>query len=159
MEEQSEKAESRRENLWMKYSWNDHKDSNRHKGRIKRSGQGGLLYVKDRNRNIPTTWRWACWDSLFAWKQPSVDLINTLTFFFFNHQRQSLLEAAQNDRIHLTQGEEDTDESLQWLAVLLRASLDLWQMTLTGPKSIFLPFVSPPHTTRLCAPSFKMSRL
>ena len=26
---------------------------------MKRSGQARLVYVKDVNRNIPTTWRWA----------------------------------------------------------------------------------------------------
>ena len=43
----------------MKYSRKGHKDRNRHKNRIKRSGQARLLYVKNINRNIPTTWRWA----------------------------------------------------------------------------------------------------
>ena len=43
----------------MKYSWKSHKDRNRHKNRIKRSGQAWLVYVKDINRNIPTTRRWA----------------------------------------------------------------------------------------------------
>ena len=43
----------------MKYSWKGHKDRNRHKSRIKRSGQARLVYVEeDINRNIPTTWRW-----------------------------------------------------------------------------------------------------
>ena len=41
----------------MKYNWKGHKDRNRHKNRIKRSGQTRLVYVKDTNRNIPTTWR------------------------------------------------------------------------------------------------------
>ena len=36
-----------------------HEDGNRHKNRIKRSGQARLVYVKNINRNIPTTWRWA----------------------------------------------------------------------------------------------------
>ena len=57
--EQSEKADSCRENLGVKYSWKSHKDGNRHKNRIKRSGQARLVYVKDINPNIPTTWRWA----------------------------------------------------------------------------------------------------
>ena len=35
------------------------KDRNRHKNRIKRSGQARLVYVWDINRNIPTTRRWA----------------------------------------------------------------------------------------------------
>ena len=44
----------------MKHSWKGHKDRNRHKNRIKkRSGQARLIYVKNINRNIPTTWRWA----------------------------------------------------------------------------------------------------
>ena len=38
-----------------KYSWMGHKGRNRHKNRIKRCGQAWLVYVKDRNRNIPTT--------------------------------------------------------------------------------------------------------
>ena len=43
----------------MKYSWKGHKDRNRHKNRIKRNGQARLVYVKNINSNIPTTWRWA----------------------------------------------------------------------------------------------------
>ena len=43
----------------MKYSWKGHKDRHRHKNRIKRSGQARLVHVKNINRNIPTTWRWA----------------------------------------------------------------------------------------------------
>ena len=46
----------------MKYRWKGNKDRNRHKNRIKRSGQAQLVYVKDVNHNIPTTWRWACRD-------------------------------------------------------------------------------------------------
>ena len=30
----------------MKYSWKGHKDRNRHKNRMKRSGQAGMIYVK-----------------------------------------------------------------------------------------------------------------
>ena len=44
-QEQSEKKESRRENLWKKYSWKGHKDRNRHRNRIKRSGKARLVYV------------------------------------------------------------------------------------------------------------------
>ena len=40
----------------MKYSWTGHKDRSRHKYRIERSGQARLVYVKDIDRNIPTTW-------------------------------------------------------------------------------------------------------
>ena len=43
----------------MKYSWKGHKDRNRHKNRVNRNGQARLIYVKNINRNIPTTWRWA----------------------------------------------------------------------------------------------------
>ena len=45
----------------MKYSLKGHKDRNRHKNRIikkkkkKRSGLARLVYVKNINRNIPTT--------------------------------------------------------------------------------------------------------
>ena len=46
----------------MKYRWKGHKDRNGHKSRINRSGQAQLLYVKDRNCNIPTTWKWAYGD-------------------------------------------------------------------------------------------------
>ena len=42
----------------MKYSWKGHKDRNRYKNRIKRSGQARLVYVTDINRNIATAWRW-----------------------------------------------------------------------------------------------------
>ena len=47
----------------MKYSWKHHKDRNRRKNRIKRSGQARWVYISDINRNIPTTWRWARGDS------------------------------------------------------------------------------------------------
>ena len=43
----------------MKCRWKGHRDRNRHKNRIQRSGQARLVYVKDINHNIPTTWRWA----------------------------------------------------------------------------------------------------
>ena len=45
----------------MKYSWKGHKDTrNRQKNRgKKRSGQARLVYIKNVNRNGPTTWRWA----------------------------------------------------------------------------------------------------
>ena len=46
----------------MKYSRKGHKERNRYKNRIKRSGQARLVYVEDLNRNIPTTWRRACGD-------------------------------------------------------------------------------------------------
>ena len=42
LEEQSEKAESCRENLWKKYSRKGHKDRHRHKNRIKKKGVGKL---------------------------------------------------------------------------------------------------------------------
>ena len=41
----------------MKYSWKGHTDRNRHKNRIKWSGQARLVYVFDINCNIPTTMR------------------------------------------------------------------------------------------------------
>ena len=43
----------------LQYSWKGHKDRNRHKNRIKRSGQAWLSYLFDINHNIPTTRRWA----------------------------------------------------------------------------------------------------
>ena len=43
----------------MKYRWKGHKSRNRHKNRVERSGQARLVYVKNINCNIPTTWRWA----------------------------------------------------------------------------------------------------
>ena len=54
-EEQSEKAESCRENLLDEIQLKGPQDRNRHKNRIKRSGQAGLVYVKNIDRNIPTT--------------------------------------------------------------------------------------------------------
>ena len=43
----------------MKYIWKGHQDRYRHKNRMKRSGQAWLVYVKNINCNILTTWRWA----------------------------------------------------------------------------------------------------
>ena len=37
----------------MKYSWKGHKDGNRHKNRIKRSGQAGLVHVKTKAATSP----------------------------------------------------------------------------------------------------------
>ena len=54
-EEHSEKAEGCRANLWNEIQLKDHKDRNRQKNRIKRSGQVRLVYVNDMNRNIPAT--------------------------------------------------------------------------------------------------------
>ena len=45
--------ESCRENYGMKYRYKVHKDRNRHKTRIKRSGQARLVYIWDINRSIP----------------------------------------------------------------------------------------------------------
>ena len=56
-EEQSEKAVSCRENSWNEIQYKGPKDRNRHKNSIKRSGQARLVYVKNINRNIPTTSR------------------------------------------------------------------------------------------------------
>ena len=45
-EEQSEKAESCRENLWNEIQLKGHKDRNRHKKRIKRVGKLGWVMSK-----------------------------------------------------------------------------------------------------------------
>ena len=44
-------------------------DRNRHKNRIKRSGQARLVYVIDIKRNILTTWRWARGDEYRVHRQ------------------------------------------------------------------------------------------
>ena len=62
-EEQSERTESCRENFRNEIQLKGHKDRNRHKNRMKRSGQARLVYVTDINRNIPTTSRWSHEDS------------------------------------------------------------------------------------------------
>ena len=54
-EEQSEKSESCRENLWNEMQLKGHNDRIRHKNRMKRSGRAQLIYVKGINHNIPTT--------------------------------------------------------------------------------------------------------
>ena len=56
-EEQIEKVHSCRENLRNEIQLKGPKVKDRHKSRIQRSGQARLLYVKNTNRNIPTTWR------------------------------------------------------------------------------------------------------
>ena len=43
----------------VKYSRKGHKDRNRHENSVKGRGQARLVYVKNVNRNIQTTWRWA----------------------------------------------------------------------------------------------------
>ena len=50
-EEQSEKTESCRENLWNKIQLKGPHDRNRHKSRTKKSGQARLVYVFDINGN------------------------------------------------------------------------------------------------------------
>ena len=54
-EEQSEKTESCRKNLWNEIQLKAHKDRIRQKNRVKRSGQAQLVYRKGINHNIPTT--------------------------------------------------------------------------------------------------------
>ena len=56
----------------MNYSWKGHKHRNRHKNRIKRSGEVRLVYVYDINHNIPTTWRWARGDA----RKPSKEKVH-----------------------------------------------------------------------------------
>ena len=58
-EQRSKKAERCWENLWNEIQLKGPQDSNRHKNRITRSGQAQLVYVKNINHSIPTTWRWA----------------------------------------------------------------------------------------------------
>ena len=66
--------------VWIIYGvkdgWKGHKDRNRHKNRIKRSGQARLVYVKNTNRNIPTTRRWARRDT---W-QKAADRLKTCPY-------------------------------------------------------------------------------
>ena len=63
-QEQSEKTESCRENLWNQIQLKGHKDRNRPKNRIKkRVGKLGW-FMLDIYRNIPTTRRRACRDVL-----------------------------------------------------------------------------------------------
>ena len=61
----------------MKNSWKGHKDSNRQKNRIKRSGQARLIHVLDINHNTPTTWRWALGDALLVARvsTPTYDIL------------------------------------------------------------------------------------
>ena len=55
----------------MKYSWKGHKDRNRYKNRIKRSWASSVDSVRNINRNIPTTWRWARGDVCSRlWRNP-----------------------------------------------------------------------------------------
>ena len=54
-EEESEKGKSCREDLWNEIQLKGPQDNNRHKNRIKTSGQARLIYVKNINRKIPTT--------------------------------------------------------------------------------------------------------
>ena len=51
-EEQSEKAESCRENLWNELQLKGHKDRNRHKNTVKRSGQAGFVYKPQHPRHV-----------------------------------------------------------------------------------------------------------
>ena len=80
-EEQSEKAESCRDNLWNEIRLKSHKDRNGHKNIIKTSGQARLVYVFDINRNIPTTWRWARGDWRGRALQTPAKKIDTVPFF------------------------------------------------------------------------------
>ena len=51
----------------------------RHKNRIKGSGQAWLLYVKDKSRNMPTTWRWARGDAWLNWPLSTLWLTDELS--------------------------------------------------------------------------------
>ena len=60
-QEHSEKAERCQENLWNEIQSKGPQRQKQTQGQNekKRSGQARLVYVKNVNRNIPTTWRWA----------------------------------------------------------------------------------------------------
>ena len=75
----------------MKNNWKSHEDRNRHKDRIKRSGQARLVYVKNINSNNPTTWRWANGDTVC---QHSVRII---IIHMFNHSC-TLISQLQHSR-------------------------------------------------------------
>ena len=75
-EEQSEKSESCRENLRRKYSWKGLKDRYRHRNRVKRKGQAWLVHVKNINRNITTTWRWAHMDPMMYGQCTSIQIVH-----------------------------------------------------------------------------------
>ena len=51
-EEQSEKTESRRENVWNEIQLKEPKDRNRFKNRIKRSGQGKLSWFTSQTETV-----------------------------------------------------------------------------------------------------------
>ena len=73
-----------------KCSWKGHTD--RHKTRTKRSEQAGLVYVKNINRNIPTTWRWACGDR--SHRYPA----HTSTLYPVHHPNLNRLYTEGSDR-------------------------------------------------------------
>ena len=64
----------------MKNSWKGHKDRNRHKNKIKRSGQARLVYVFNINHNILTMWRWAnedlCTKNIYTLRSNTVIVIS-----------------------------------------------------------------------------------
>ena len=64
-EKQSEKAESGCDNLWKEIQLKgQYRQKQTQEQNKKTSGQARLVYVKNINRNTPTTWRWAHGDIL-----------------------------------------------------------------------------------------------
>ena len=64
-EDQSEKAESFRDNLWKEIQLKGPYKQKQTQEQNKNSGQARLVYVWDVNHNISTTRRWASWDSWY----------------------------------------------------------------------------------------------
>ena len=81
-EEQSEKAESCRENLWMKYSWKGHKDRKRRKNRIKKQTK---LSIQVHGPHMTTSKKLSHVNSVhfaFSDNSWSVDLISRSTDYY-----------------------------------------------------------------------------
>ena len=80
----------------IQYKWKGHKDRNRHRSRIERSGQARLAYVKDMNRNIPSMWRGAredgTWLACRTWDESHSNCFYTSSIHkSLNHKRSQAI--------------------------------------------------------------------
>ena len=93
-DEQSENAESFRDNLCSEIQLKGPQRQKQTQEHVRRSGQARLVYVKDINRDITTTRKWARGDLIATNTSPSVNVphyLIVLKVFFFGQYFPLLL--------------------------------------------------------------------
>ena len=93
----------------MNYSWKGHKDRDRRKSRIHRSG-----FKSDINSNIPVTWRWA----------RGVKMLINIYCLHYSDEIPSL--------VYITQSKSDAGKRKENQKMLLTTITETWGFTSTG---------------------------